>query len=95
MAPIFDLLVHCTNFIMRRDDNKQTDEVLAAQYRHLLIKLKDSGRAFYNRHYAWPAEMAQLDSEQLSVATKRRRESMHTWLDDFMSLYNIPHIYLW
>lgn len=89
-APIFDMMVRCTNFVMDSENKTQENQDMSARHWQLLADLEESGRYFFDWYHDWVTDTAQPDSEQLSNLTMRRKENMHLWLADFMGTCKIP-----
>lgn len=89
-APIFEMMVKCTNFVMDSEDSTQTYRDMSARHWQLLADLDESGRYFLDWYHNWLKDTAQPDSGQLSKLTMRRKEDMHMWLADFMAICKIP-----
>lgn len=88
-APIFDLLVECTNFIMSQDVPGHNH---TARHKLLLEKLTKSGRKFFDWTKEWIADVSQPDSVTLGTTTQKRKVDIDTWLEyvlDFQTLVTL------
>lgn len=88
-APIFDLLVECTNFVMGQDVPGHNH---ATRHKLLLEKLTKSGRKFFDWTEEWIADVSQPDSVTLSTIAQKRKVGIDTWLEyvlDFQSMVTL------
>lgn len=88
-APIFDLLVECTNFVMSQDVPGHNH---TARHKLLLERLIKSGRKFFDWTEEWIADVSQPDSVTLSTITQKRKVDIDTWLEyvlDFQTLVTL------
>lgn len=82
-APIFEVMVQCTNLIM-----KPTNEIEGTVFQQeaILTRLYASGKTFFAWYDAWLADTTQQDSETLSASTRQRRQDIDIWRDYFLMM---------
>lgn len=81
-APIFEVLVQCTNLIMKSSSSQDT----VSQHEAILSKLEASGKMFFAWYDAWLEDTTRQNSEALSASTMQRLQDIDIWRDYFLMM---------